>query len=543
MNGRYLDLEINRRKMNSFNTFHRSDKHSPLIRYSPSFLITLLLAFNLADPRNLCADAFAQTKKASDNPKIISGYNLYFQKRFSRHHDLFGASSDEIREMAKEKRNRQSRRSMETSSLSEETYKITNTPDIIPEYHDDDASKPHQSASKISSTSVPGGMIRLSRAIAKATASNLAKNRRKTPTEPPIATKPQTLKGPHAKDVKSLTQLTQIIDDQLYQNRMRGTFRSYYPQHDGVVNNSRDSMISLLGFNQVKGDWKIHSSPKTYNIAVILGKSLVRDQVTVEYASRIRALARLFKEDSEFRPSLVCFSGGITETRNHVANADAGYIFFRHMCEAQNIDLSGVEIFIDNKSQSDYDAINYVTDKVKNHFIPDWLDASCILSDSMQKQIHVHFIFISTEYHLCNMNDIHHRSPLQSAFVPIENLAEEFSHKSFGSQTVTEIAVPPIPQSSKRSKLNYKQYYEGYVSSAAINIKGSPTDNNRISTPRQIAQGIVKPSWSFQYATYPYIFAKNESTAFLGKCYLLGQELTPLLVNMHGVVDQVSEPV
>ena len=102
----------------------------------------------------------------------------------------------------------------------------------------------------------------------------------------------------------------------------RGTARGDFATLDGVVQHARDSMISLLGYNQVNGVWREHSSQSTYNVAIVFGKKLVRDQVTVEYASRIRTLVKLFMEDSEFRPSLVCFCGG--KKGNHISDADAG---------------------------------------------------------------------------------------------------------------------------------------------------------------------------------------------------------------------------
>ena len=37
-----------------------------------------------------------------------------------------------------------------------------------------------------------------------------------------------------------------------------------------------------------------------------------------------------------------------------------------------------------------------------------------------------------------------------------------------------------------------------------------------------VTRGIVSSSWSFQYATYPYLYARDDATVFLGKCYLLG---------------------
>ncbi len=308
----------------------------------------------------------------------------------------------------------------------------------------------------------------------------------------------------HSSTPKSLTQLTRVIDSQLYANGPRGTTRGDYPEIDGVIQNARDNMISLLGFNQVKGDWKIHSSVSTFNVAVVFGKELVRDQVTVEYASRIRTLARLFKNEPEFRPSLVCFCGGVAEGSN-VANSDAGYIFFRHMCEAQGIDLGDVSVFIDNKSQNDQEAMKAVTDIVKGKYVPQWLEVSPMttaLDTRDMKTIDVHFTLVSTEYHLCNINDVHHRSPGQSLLLGIEYMNGIFhQHKHCISDS---------------------QQYQDKLSK------------------KELAQGIVKISWSFQYATYPYIYAKDDSIVFLGKCFLLGEELEPLVVNMKAVVEQTE---
>jgi hypothetical protein len=50
----------------------------------------------------------------------------------------------------------------------------------------------------------------------------------------------------------------------------------------------------------------------------------------------------------------------------------------------------------------------------------------------------------------------------------------------------------------------------------------------------------VDTSWSFQYSTYPFLSDEEEAVVFLGQCYLLGEELTPLLVNMRGVVERTE---
>jgi len=251
---------------------------------------------------------------------------------------------------------------------------------------------------------------------------------------------------------------------------------------------------------------------------------LVRDQVTVEYGSRIRTLVRLFKEEPEFRPSLVIFCGGVSYG-NHVSDADAGYIFFRHMCEAQNIDLDGVGIFIDSQSTNDEEAVLNVIDEVRMNYVPPWLEISPSMENfsdefndgsiGQRKKINVHFTFISTEYHLCNINDIHHRSPQQSLLIGMELMGEEFKNPTHQNSS-------PIHTENDHLRNGHNGYdiHDNYVPDYLVPC------------------GLVEASWSFQYATYPYICAKDDAVVFLGKCYLLGEELVPLLMNMKGVVEQ-----
>jgi len=305
-------------------------------------------------------------------------------------------------------------------------------------------------------------------------------------------------------------------------------------------------MNSLLGYNHIKGDWRDHISKTTWNVAVVFGKCLVRDQVTVEYASRIRTLASLFKKEPNFSPSLLCFCGSAAEG-NNVSDADAGYIFFRHMCEAQGIDLSGVEILLDTKSKTDAEAVELVTEKVKQ-LLPSWLqqtpDQENISSNGKtpKKVINLHFSFISTEYHLCNINDIHHRSPRQSVFKPILQLQEDFTRSNY-AQAYGDLG-------GTRNSAFYSNYYADEhdydIYGRSNKFSDSPADkmfsrhNEGLDAPDRLRiRGDVKTSWSFQYATYPYIHSKDQAVAYLGKCFLLGEELMPLLVNLKGVVEKV----
>lgn len=48
-----------------------------------------------------------------------------------------------------------------------------------------------------------------------------------------------------------------------------------YTQH------ATDSMQSLLGYNHFGGEWSVKNST-TYHVAIVFGKTLIQDQVTVE---------------------------------------------------------------------------------------------------------------------------------------------------------------------------------------------------------------------------------------------------------------------
>eukprot|EP00591_Stephanopyxis_turris_P011861 CAMPEP_0195512970 /NCGR_PEP_ID=MMETSP0794_2-20130614/4744_1 /TAXON_ID=515487 /ORGANISM="Stephanopyxis turris, Strain CCMP 815" /LENGTH=658 /DNA_ID=CAMNT_0040640869 /DNA_START=303 /DNA_END=2279 /DNA_ORIENTATION=+ len=342
----------------------------------------------------------------------------------------------------------------------------------------------------------------------------------------------------------SLSQLTKVLDKKLYDGGPRGAKAGNYPVLDGLIHQPRDSMGSLLGYNQIKGDWREHISKTTYNVAIVFGKRLVRDQVTVEYASRIRTLASLFKYEPHFSPSLVCFWGGVGDD-NHVSDADAGYIFFRHMCEAQGISLEGVEIFIDSVSKDEKEAVRRVTEEVQKNHLNAWIQKSAITETDTNLEEHVteqndslttinlHFSFISTEYHLCNINDIHHRSPGQSFLQPLYDL-EEASRNSNSAY--------------RRGATDKYDDYDDYGDSpySISSSRSSTRDSDSVFSSSLEQQrmsdisGIVEASWSFQYATYPYVHAKEDAIVFLGKCYLLGEELMPLFVNMKGVVENTE---
>ena len=128
----------------------------------------------------------------------------------------------------------------------------------------------------------------------------------------------------------------------------------------------------------------------------------------------------------------------------------------------------------------------------QRHYLENWLETSetyesatdeyGMTREEPRKKIHIHWTLFSTEYHLCNLNDIHQRSPRSS---PLNTLLSDFDHA----------------------------------------IRNS--------------RGIVRTTWCFRYSTYPYLYSPNDLTVFLGKCYLEAQGLQPLLINLRGVAKQV----
>jgi len=348
-------------------------------------------------------------------------------------------------------------------------------------------------------------------------------------------------KGPEEKEpspIISLDQLNSNIDKRLNLNDKVWDSRAQLPRVEGTVKPPvRDSMSSLLSYNHIRGDWRGQSAA-TYNVAVVFGKPLVRDQITVEYSSRIRTLARLFKDNPLFRPSLICFTG-CTAPSNHVSDADAGYIFFRHMCEAQGIDLEGVDVLIDSRSRDEAEAVYRVTEGVKEDFVPRWLEAAPSPQNGFEdeKKIAVHFSLVSTEYHLCNLNDVHHRSPRQSLLKPIEALSDDG-----GARGGNGFAR------GQQYGFNYgrhgggvggdSDFYDDWAEDIdQYNPLSGRSRQYQSSFLRSSEEGMVETSWSYQYATYPFLYAQDEAVVFLGKCFLLAEELMPLLVNMKGVVE------
>ena len=290
--------------------------------------------------------------------------------------------------------------------------------------------------------------------------------------------------------------------------------------------------------------------------AIVFAKPLIDDQITIESASRLVSLAKAIKFEN-YRPEWICFcpslGGGSWKddyvpglskkkdayARRHssVSETAAAIVFFRHLCASNDISLEGTGFcqipdmntrpdIQDHSWHNDADDMEgdspssrfsswpvssfhpIVKSLVDQGYLDKWLVESNVFEsetdeygmtrEEPRKKVNIHWTMFSTDYDLCNLNDIHVRSPRQS---PLATLAQDLEH-------------------AVRKKESFRR-------------------------------GIVETTWSFQYSIYPFIVysdtAKSEDTdlttvgtvgdltAFLGKCYLMAQELVPLMVNMRGV--------
>lgn len=333
-----------------------------------------------------------------------------------------------------------------------------------------------------------------------------------------------------------LIDLTQRIDKKIEFNTINRTGMRRGKNNDKLpeirVQHDTDSMQSLLGYNEIQGEWMDHNST-TYHIAIVFGKALICDQVSVEYAGRLRTLAKMLHDD-DFQPSLICFTGGISEG-NSVSDASAGFVYFNHLCSAQGIRLNDMKtrFWIDTKSFNERVAMERLASELWRNYIKGWLKERPLTERHnqrtfggwkiLERRADIHFTLVSTDYHLCSLNDIHHRSPIKSFLQPLVSLRGLVGSDRF------------VTDQQELESLDPSYISSVHVSGTAEDAP-SPTDRKSFGG----IENCVDTSWSFQYSTYPFLHIEDDAVVFLGQCYLLGEELNPLLVNMKGVVEQTE---
>jgi hypothetical protein len=323
-----------------------------------------------------------------------------------------------------------------------------------------------------------------------------------------------------------------------------------------LEHNNKSVQLGAVATKDFKKSEKIKSKP--HQAAIIFARPLIDDQVTIEFATRLVSLAKAIKFEN-YHPEWICFCPSIgggswkdnyvpalskksAYARRHssVSETAAGIVFFRHLCSSNDISLEGMGLCQipdmntrphirdhtwrndgDNSGGGDSSPSHFsswpvsafhpiVKSLVDQGYLDKWLDESDVFESETDeygmtreepwKKVNIHWTLFSTYYDLCNLNDIHVRSPRQS---PLATLAQDLEHA--------------------------------------------------VRKNESFRRGIVETTWSFQYTIYPFVVysdtAQSEETAdtnttagtvsdltaFLGKCYLMAQELVPLMVNMRGV--------
>ncbi|KAL3788481.1 hypothetical protein ACHAW5_002540 [Stephanodiscus triporus] len=384
--------------------------------------------------------------------------------------------------------------------------------------------------------------------------------RRRRPNDASAAVEDGNSPSPSPSSSYDLIDLTKRIDQKILSNgwNRSGMRRRSTDKPSGMDPPVRhdDSMQSLLGYNEVRGEWSDRNST-TYHVAVVFGKPLIRDQVTIEYAARLRTLARMLGEESpSYRPRLVCFanggggaavgggSGGTDNRGNDaaaVSDASAGYVYFRHLCASQNItiDDARTEFWVDDDRGCGGDersAMERVASELWRRHIKTWLKDRPLTQrlnqhygvgwTVLERRVDIHFTLVSTDYHLCNLNDVHNRSPRKSFLQPLVSLRGLVgSDRWINKDEALEVMGPGYSSSVHVRNGNGG----GGAPSAAEGGNNFGGIENSVDT-----------SWSYQYGTYPFLHGEEDAVVFLGQCYLLGEELTPLLVNMRGVVERTE---
>ncbi|CAM9774898.1 unnamed protein product [Chrysoparadoxa australica] len=158
----------------------------------------------------------------------------------------------------------------------------------------------------------------------------------------------------------------------------------------------------------------------TYQIAVLLGKHLVRDQVTLEYASRIRRLVQCIK-NNVLKPNLVCFTGGRVGS-NTIGDAAAGFVFFRQLSEHQEVDISEMSFFVEQESTCTKEAMKNVALEVLRLKGEEETKTE---SDFSRRKLAI--TLISNEYHLSRISDVQRLSPRRSMLAPVVNIGASWA--------------------------------------------------------------------------------------------------------------------
>jgi hypothetical protein len=105
-------------------------------------------------------------------------------------------------------------------------------------------------------------------------------------------------------------------------------------------------------------------------------------------------------KNGALKADLVCFTGGISPG-NIVSTSAAGYLFFRHMCEHQGVDLGDMDFYVESMSSCAKEAMRNVVERVMAQ-----LDGKDTRRERTTRP-NCYFTIISNEYQLSSIHDTH----------------------------------------------------------------------------------------------------------------------------------------
>ena len=295
----------------------------------------------------------------------------------------------------------------------------------------------------------------------------------------------------------------------------------------------------------------------TRHVAVVLTKrSMVvkgEHRLTVECARRIERLFHAIRNE-RYSPDVIVFVGekytntpAVNVDCTHTSDANLGYDYFlalvhRSMDPLHHIDLTNVTLHIEPTATSS-NAMANIASYIQSNQMIQWFaqaihEANATAHEAMwsdnispkhhhnqphrrRPKLHVQFALISSDYHLCILNDIHVRSPGQS---PLR----------FLDRWTTSSIIKNITSSR--------------VYCSALNLQLHSFTGVQLET-----------SWTYMYSTTanfhrrtgPLMFDNEDKTvtchddeddanfaiaSFSSICYQRAQDLVPVLQNLRGVV-------
>jgi hypothetical protein len=318
----------------------------------------------------------------------------------------------------------------------------------------------------------------------------------------------------------TVTELSAMIDAQLSRARQGLTMNTNVQHQQSQP--PRDSMTAVMTHNGKTARKESSVDPiagscssRQRNVAVILSKPLVDDQITLEFAARIQRLVRAMQYE-DYRPDVICFVEGYgkssSSSNSHNRNAttlrvggvaadcDMGYSYLRHLATALDLNVSGI-IFHLERTSIQNGALGTIADLIQRDCVPVWIkglmDTTAAVtfepSRKLVRKLYVQFWLVSSEYHLCILNDIHVRSPGQSPLRSLERWP-----------SVSISAAVPMSHTTVQLETTWTYLY-------------ATTANMRLTTSL--------PDESDRLVA-----------TFVAACYKRSQDLIPVLQNLRGVV-------